>query len=422
MFKSNNTITAIEIGTGSIKVMMGIPAESGAMSIIGYDEVSSANRLVKGEVINVPEVEELLSEVLNNVETVAGKRISSVYLALSGNHIQSTNVIGSVPITSTDRIVSQTHMVEAYKNAKSFNLPVEQKKVHTFQRTFLIDDHQRINNPEGMAANKLTAEIHVVYGNSNKIQTLCTLVNDVIGFSVKKIAFSGVADFYGVSVGREQDQGVLIIDIGAGVTEYVVFYNNKCVHSGQVAVGCEHLANDLALAQKLPVSKCREIIRNQKAAGVKTENAERMVKVEVAVGQPAKIFKEAVIQTIMETRFTELFEIIQSELTNSFIDDFLNITQLLGDGIILCGGGALVPDISKVAESVFSCPVKVGLPVNISGVDVEINSPRYVTVIGLLHFGYIDQELERETSPSFRQTAESELFKVMDLCRKALRF
>ena len=74
MFRSNNTITAIEIGTGSIKVMMGIPTDSGVMSIIGYDEISSLNRVTKGEVVNVSEVEELLSEVLNNVETVAGKR------------------------------------------------------------------------------------------------------------------------------------------------------------------------------------------------------------------------------------------------------------------------------------------------------------------------------------------------------------
>ena len=401
---------------------MGIPAESGTMSIIGYDEVSSLNRLIKGEVVNVPEVEELLSEVLNNVETVAGKRISSVYVALTGNHVQSTNVIGSVPITSSDRIVTRTHMTEAYRNAKSFNLPVEQKKIHTFQRTFLIDDDRRVNNPEGMVANKLAADLHVIYGNNNKIQTLCTLVNDVVGFSAKKIAFSGIADFYGVSVSREQTEGVLIIDIGAGVTEYVVFYNNACVHSGQIAVGCEHLANDLALALKLPISKCREIVRNQKVSRTKSENAEKVVKVGVSVGQPVKMVKEAIIQTIIETRLTELFEIIQSELTNSFIDDFFNITQLLGEGIILCGGGALIIDISKIAESVFACPVKTGLPINVSGVDVDINSPRYVTATGLLHLGYVYQELERETSPSFRQTAESELSKVVNLCRKALRF
>ena len=238
MFGSNNTITAIEIGTGSIKVMMGMPTDSGAMSIIGYDEISSLNRVTKGEVINVSEVEELLSEVLNNVETVAGKRINSVYLAITGNHIQATNVMGSVPITSADRVVSQNDMVDTYRNAQSFNLPVEYKKIHTFQRAFLIDGNRRVNNPEGMVANKLTSDIHVIYGNNNKIQTLCALVDDVLSVPAKEISFSGIADFHGIFMNGDHTNGVLIIDIGAGVTEYVVFYNDGCVHSGQIAVGC----------------------------------------------------------------------------------------------------------------------------------------------------------------------------------------
>ena len=422
MFRSSTTITAVEVGTGAIKVMMGVPADTGAISIIGYDEVSSLNRVVKGEVVNVPEVEELLSEVLNNVETVADRRIKSVYLAITGSHIQSTNVMGSVPITSSDRIIVESDMTEAYRNAQSFNLPVEQKKIHMFQRTFLIDENRRASNPEGMVGNKLTADIHVVYGNSNKIKTLCTMVEDVLGVSAKELAFSGIANFYGCFANRDHSNGILIVDIGAGVTEYVVFYSGDCVHSGQVAVGCEHLANDLAVGLKLPINKCREIVRQQKVSPRKMDNVDKVVKVESTLGQPPKIFKEAVIQTIIETRLTELFQIIQSELAGSFIDDYLNMTQLLGDGIILCGGGALVPDIHKIAESVFGIPVKIGVPVNVSGIDKDINSPRYVTPVGLLHFGYIQEQLEKETAPSFRQTAESEIHKVMSLCRKALRF
>ena len=421
MFRSKKTITAVEIGTGSIKVVMGQPAENGSIVIIGHGEISSLTRVAKGEAINVSEVGEALGEVLDNVESVSGQRITSVYLAMTGSHIQSTNVIGSVPITSPNRIISEIDIIEATRNARSFNLPLEQKGIHTFQRTFIIDDARRVSNPEGMVGNKLTADIHVIYGNFNKIQTLCTLIDDVLGVPARDIAFSGIADFYGVSLDRESKNGSLIIDIGAGVTEYATFYNSGCLHSGQITVGCEHIANDLSIGLNLPIGKCRELLKNQRSSMLKIDSVNNSIQIEQGIGNQPKCVNEGTIQTIVELRLVELFEIIREELANSFLDEHLNMTKLLGDGIILCGGGALIPDITKIVESIFGVPIKIGRPVNISGMEEEINSPRYVTTIGLLHLGHRLSQMDKETL-SFRQTAENELTRIFDLCRKAFRF
>ena len=79
MFRSNQTITAVEIGTASIKVLMGKPKDDGSIAIIGYDEATSLNRVVKGEVVNVPAIADLLGQVLNNVEAVSREHIKKLY-------------------------------------------------------------------------------------------------------------------------------------------------------------------------------------------------------------------------------------------------------------------------------------------------------------------------------------------------------
>ncbi len=424
MFSPQDSITALEIGTASIKVLMGKPKEDGSIAIIGYDEITTLNRVIKGDVINVPAVAELLGQVLNNVEAVSREKIRKLYVAVTGSHIKSINVIGSVPITSPDRIITNNDIVEATRNAREYNLPLAQKDIHTYQRTYIIDDTLRVSNPEGMAGNKLTADIHVIYGNYNKIQTICSIIHNVLGAPADDIAFTGIADFYGLPVNNDHAKGTLVIDIGAGVTEYVVFYNDGCMHSGQITVGCEHIANDLSIGLRIPIDHCRELLKQLKQQGlslIDDPDSERDIEVQMSL-QPARVFKESIPKQIITLRLNELFKLIKDELSTSFIDEDLDMTKLLGAGIILCGGGALIPDIKVLAKSIFNFPVEIGYPLNVSGVGKEINSPKYITPVGLLYLGHRLDLLEKESTPTFRQTVNVELNKLKNLTLKAFRF
>ena len=419
-------MTDVEIGTASIKVLMGKPKDDGSIAIIGYDEATSLNRVVKGEVVNVPAISDLLGQVLNNVEAVSREHIKKLYLAVSGSHIKSINVVGSVPVTSTDRTITENEIVEATRNARCYNLPLEQKDIHTFQRTYLIDDTQRVSSPKGMAGNKLTADIHVIYGNYNKIQTLCNLVYNVLGAPASDIAFTGIADFYGLSGIEQKSSGTLIIDIGAGVTEYVVFHSGGCLHSGQLTVACEHIANDLSIGLGIPIEKSRELIKLLKQQGFTLiddgEDDSKKIEVQMSL-QPPLVFKQSVLRKIIRLRLQELFEVIKERLSGSFIiDEVLDMTNLLGNGIVLCGGGALLPDIAALAKSIFNIPVEIGYPLNVSGVSKEINSPKYITPIGLLNLGHKLDLMEKESAPSFRQTVETELKKLKSVTMEAFRF
>jgi len=58
----------------------------------------------------------------------------------------------------------------------------------------------------------------------------------------------------------EREDGVLLVDFGAGCTEYVVEYDSGVCASGVLQLGMEHVANDLAIGLGLGIDQCRRLL------------------------------------------------------------------------------------------------------------------------------------------------------------------
>ena len=414
--KPTEVLTGIEIGTSAIKVCTGHPLGDGSISIIGIDETPCVNNVVKGEIQDVELIRDLLTDTLTRVEAATGCGIGKAYLAITGAHIASVNAQGEVPIRAEDRKITNQDIVDATRHARGYRLPREQISINSCQRAYLIDGERPMSQPLGMVASRLTADIHFIYGNYNSVQTSCNLVEEALGVPATDIAFAGIADMYGLALEAEPSNGVLVVDIGAGVTEYVVYYQEGCMHSGQVTIGCEQLANDLSIGLQLPIPKARELLRSNGSAMRRAEGGVRHVKVQTALAHPPRTFKESTIQTIIETRLLELFQIIRDDLAEH------RMLELLSNGIVLCGGGALIPHIAELSASFFTVPARIGQPGNVTGAENEIQSPRYVTPIGLLHLGYQLQEMEKSNAVPLWKVMKHDLLRMANVAKRAIKF
>jgi cell division protein FtsA len=81
---------------------------------------------------------------------------------------------------------------------------------------------------------------------------------------------------------------------------------------------------------------------------------------------------------IVEPRVREIFGFIHSELKR------LKVTQFITKGVVLTGGGSLMPGLCWVAEDVFGTSARVGYPLNLTGVTEGLRSPLCTTTVGLL--------------------------------------
>ncbi len=382
MFKARTIITAVDIGTSKIRVLVGSADDEGDLTVIGQGEVNTGTTVVKGEVTDMDAALELLSEALEAADASSGRLVtdsSIVILCVSACRIKSYQGIGNVFIKTEDQRVTEEALEEAVLGAQLKQLPGEQLKINSFDSCYLLDGVRRVRNPIDQVAQKLEAYVHVIYGDANQLATFQSLIHDV-GFDENvSMVFSGMADAYGILTNEEQEQGVLLVNIGAGTTEYVLIYNMGVWKSGYIPVGMEHLANDLALGLNILIQSARKII----ADGTLQEHIEQSashLELKDASGK-VQSYPMPTVEKIVDLRLREIFDIIKSDLTGT------ELLRNLGGGGVLAGGGALFDRTQQVFHEVFDFPVRIGSPFSPSGALTDIENPRYSTVWGALKYG-----------------------------------
>src|SRR5439155_25639659 len=99
---------------------------------------------------------------------------------------------------------------------------------------------------------------HVVHGNFNRLQNPIRVVKG-LQLEVEAIVFNGLASALALLSNEQKEMGAVVIDIGGGTTEYVVYNGGIVKHTGIIAVGGEHISNDLAYGLRVPLSKAEEL-------------------------------------------------------------------------------------------------------------------------------------------------------------------
>lgn len=78
----------------------------------------------------------------------------------------------------------------------------------------------------------------------------------------------------------------------------------------------------------------------------------------------------------------EILRLAHREIIKSGYED------LLGAGIVLTGGTAILEGITELGEQVFQMPVRRGSPQGVGGLTDVVNSPLYATGVGLIVHGF----------------------------------
>src|ERR1019366_6582752 len=76
---------------------------------------------------------------------------------------------------------------------------------------------------------------------------------------VDEIVFNGLASSLALLTNEQKELGSLVIDIGGSTAEYVVCANGIIKHTGVLAIGGDHVSNDLAYGLKVPLSRAEQL-------------------------------------------------------------------------------------------------------------------------------------------------------------------
>src|SRR6266571_1907366 len=257
MFDPSSIIVGLEVGTSKVCAVVGELSSEGALNLIGVGQARSRG-VRKGEIADAPMAEEDVRQAIVEAEQMADVEIRSVYLGVTGGHIRGFNNRGVHPVVSADREISEDDVQDVVRNAKAINLPAENSVLHAIRQHFLVDGQDSITNPVGMLGARLEVDVHVVHGHLNRLQNAIRVVKGM-QLEVDEVMFNGLASALALLTSEQKKLGALVIDIGGGTTDYAVYAKSVIKHTGVLAVGGDHVSNDLAYGLKVPLGRAEQL-------------------------------------------------------------------------------------------------------------------------------------------------------------------
>ena len=379
MFHSRNIISAVEMGTSKFCVLVGEVDDNGHLDVIGRGEAPSAGSVVKGEIVDMEKAGDQLGKALEEADRASGRSLALSHLMMvvvTGCGIASQPGVGMVLIRNDEHVVTDAERREANDNARVLNLAAERKIINTSESFFLVDG-RRVSNPLRHHGSKLEAHIHIVHGISARVDNFRNLLRES-GFEDTDIdvVFSPVASDFGVLSEREREDGVLLIDLGAGCTEYVMEYDNGLCASGVLQIGMEHVANDLSIGLGLSIDQCRKLLVSGELERASQQGLSHLT-LRGGTGSERSI-PLCSFDTIIDFRLREIFTIVRRQL------ELAGSPRSLAAGGVLTGGGALFPRARELFSEVFDLACQVAQPRDAEGAITDLASPRYSAVWGAL--------------------------------------
>ncbi|NLB56105.1 MAG: cell division protein FtsA [Lentisphaerae bacterium] len=367
----------LEIGTSKICAIAAKLNQNNSFDVIGVSNEPACG-IRKGEIINLDLVSESLKHVIQNLEECAGISIGSVDITFSGAHIQSTPRQGVIQILDVEHGVTQDDMNLAVNAAMAGRLPEDRIILQPIVQQYKVDNQNGVSNPKKMLGSMLTVDLLMLHAKANSIFNINTTLEN-LGIDVTDYHFNAMSSAYSVVTAEQKKCGVLVIDIGAGTTDFVVYVDQRVVTTGVLAVGGDHVTNDIVSAFTIS-QKSAEQLKCQSGSAL-TDSSTQLEKISVPAGMGFRACSIPLsdLNIVINARMDELFRMIQDELGKDLL-------LSLGAGVVLTGGGAKLKNVTRCAERIMGLPCSVGTPFSISGLTSAYQSPEFASPIGMLYY------------------------------------
>jgi cell division protein FtsA len=387
----DHVLCAIDIGSSKIATLIASVGEDGRISLIGVAATPSKG-VRKGQVVDIEEAVNAITESVEAAERMAGYSISSAYISLGGSQVESVNQHAVVAVAQPEGEIRDNDIFRVNEAARAIPLPSSREILHVIPRTFTVDGQEGIRDPLGMTGVRLETETHIITGSSTSMRNLVKCVSQV-GIDVIELVFGGIAASLSVLTDTEKELGVVLVDIGGETTDVVIFVDGSVAYSSVIPVGARHITSDLAVGLrvslesaekiKLSLGKVAKVPVSSDDSDAPKKKEEDMIDVKsLGLAEDVKsISRKAAVEGIMRPRLQEIFKLVGKEIKKS------GYGASVPSGLVVCGGGALTVGVLEQAKYVLGFPARAGAISGLGGLVDEIDSPQFAAAAGLILYG-----------------------------------
>ena len=380
----DNIIAGLDIGTTKICVIIAKVHEDGKLEIIGLGYESSYG-LSKGVIVNIDSTVKSIKKAVEEAELMAGVEIQRLMVGIAGGQIEGINSRGVIAISRKEDEIVEDDIARAISTAQSVSIPADREILHVIPQEFIVDDQEGIMNPLGMSGVRLEVEVHLVTCLKSATANITKAVTRA-GYQIEEIVLQPIASAEAVLNDDEKELGSIVIDIGGGTTDLLMYIANSIWHTHVIPLGGNNVTKDISYGLRTPNTSAEMIKKQYGAALGDVIDENDYFSVPLVGGRPNAKVSRKMLSSIIEPRMEELFSLVKEELEKT---DYLS---KVAAGVVLTGGVSLCEGLVSLAEKVLNLPARVGYPINVAGLSDKIADPMFSTAVGLVRFSAGESE------------------------------
>src|SRR5580658_11370757 len=344
--KQENLIVVLDVGSAHTRVVVA-DLNEGVLRYRGHGVADSAG-MRKGLIAELGPAAKVVRAANEQAERVAHVNIEECVVGVGGPHVKGLNTSGGFELGNRMREITRDDVRIAVERARAVERPPDREILHLLPRQFILDDQAGIFDPVGMIGARLEVDLHIATCSGSALQSTVTCANRA-GLEVTEVVLESIASAEATLSADERELGVCLLDIRAHSSDLTVFFEGAVAHTASVPIGGAHFTNDLAVGLQMPVAQAEELKRHYGHAVVTA--VPQLAEIEIAAPTP-RMLSLRTIAEILEPRARELMHYVKESLRQG------GVVDALGAGCVLTGGGAMLPGMLDVTESLLRVPAR----------------------------------------------------------------
>lgn len=345
-------------------------------TIVGASCLRSSG-VKSGMIADFGEAEQAVRSCVSQAEAMVGDTLTAVNVAFSCGRLQSQIFAASAEIRSG--VVSQEDISRCLRGGRSYAVREGRNLVHLNELGYRLDGQSGASDPKGMAARRLTADLHAVTSDEGPLRNLAMLV-DKCHLRLAGLEIAPFSSAIAATSEEERCLGITCIDIGAGTTKIAMFSEGRFVHADVISVGADHITYDIARTLQTPFAEA-ERIKNLYGTVVSAQSdSHETFSYSLAGYEEGGLHhsNKALLTEIISHRAAMIASLIAERLDRS------EVGRYVGRRVVLTGGGSELLGLAEFMANRLSRSVRVAKPASDFGLAENLSGAAFSTAVGMV--------------------------------------
>lgn len=378
-------VGVLDIGSFKIACLIAVvnPGAAVPVRIAGVGHVPSRG-VKSGVIVDLAGAEQSIRAAIAQAERMAGVRLTQVAISMSCGRLMSQTFAASVPVAHG--VVYPEDLAKLQSGGRDYAERDGRRLIHINPIGYRLDGAPGMHEPLGMAAHKLSADLHAVTVDEAPLRNLLYVIERCY-LAPNPLLPAPYASALAATSEEERRVGAICLDIGGGTTSIAAFQDGHYIFSESIPVGGLHVTLDIARALQTPLEEAERIKALYGTVIVAQSDAHEAFSYPLAGEENAEPLQmtKAQLADVVRPRLDSLLRLASERIQHS------GLQSGAAARVVLTGGTSQLSGVADFAANILKRPVRTGRPHHVSGLPPLMSGPAFAGVVGVLLSSFEDQ-------------------------------